>query len=137
MPSEAMLKISEIYKKKHNSCINNHSPNISPVSKIFSLCLQQNSLCFPCLEKVRSKFPAFPVWWPPCKLLCSFRGGATQKWTCLQKSAKIWWCVVLIYCETERTAFHQLSHYTPQILRESHKWLLTDKLCVSVATSDR
>ena len=33
-----------------------------PVSK-------QNSLCFPCLEKVRTKFPVFPVFpvpWPPC-----------------------------------------------------------------------
>ena len=45
--------------------------------------------------------------------------------------------VELIYSETERIAFHQLSHYTPQILRESHKWSLTDKLCASVATSDR
>ena len=27
---------------------------------------QQNSLCFPCLEKVRTKFPVFPVAWPPC-----------------------------------------------------------------------
>ena len=26
---------------------------------------QQNSLCFPCLEKVRTKFPVFPVPWPP------------------------------------------------------------------------
>ena len=45
--------------------------------------------------------------------------------------------VELIYSETERTAFHQLSHYTLQILRESHKWSLADKLCASVATSDR
>ena len=29
---------------------------------------KQNSLCFPCLEKVRTKFPVFPVPWPPCKL---------------------------------------------------------------------
>ena len=35
------------------------------VSKIFPV-LQQNSLCFPCLEKVRTKFPVFPVPWPPC-----------------------------------------------------------------------
>ena len=30
---------------------------------------KQNSLCFPCLEKVRTKFPVFPVFpvpWPPC-----------------------------------------------------------------------
>ena len=27
---------------------------------------EQNSLCFPCLEKVRTKFPVFPVPWPPC-----------------------------------------------------------------------
>ena len=26
---------------------------------------QPNSLCFPCLEKVRVKFPVFPVPWPP------------------------------------------------------------------------
>ena len=26
---------------------------------------EQNSLCFPCLEKVRTKFPVFPVSWPP------------------------------------------------------------------------
>ena len=32
-----------------------------PVSK-------QNSLCFPCLEKVRTKFPVFPVPWPPCNI---------------------------------------------------------------------
>ena len=25
---------------------------------------EQNSLCFPCLEKVRTKFPVFPVPWP-------------------------------------------------------------------------
>ena len=30
------------------------------VSKIFPVS-QQNSLCFPCLEKVRTKFPVFPV----------------------------------------------------------------------------
>ena len=30
---------------------------------------EQNSLCFPCLEKVRTKFPVFPVPWPPCRLL--------------------------------------------------------------------
>ena len=33
--------------------------NIFPVS-------QKISLCFPCLEKVRTKFPVFPVPWPPC-----------------------------------------------------------------------
>ena len=27
---------------------------------------EPNSLCFPCLEKVRTKFPVFPVPWPPC-----------------------------------------------------------------------
>ena len=27
---------------------------------------EQNSLCFLCLEKVRTKFPVFPVSWPPC-----------------------------------------------------------------------
>ena len=37
------------------------------VSKTFPV-LQQNSLCFPCLEKLRTKFPVFPVPWPPCCL---------------------------------------------------------------------
>ena len=41
--------------------------NIFSVSKIFPV-LQQNSLCFPCLEKVRTKFPVFPVPWPPCTM---------------------------------------------------------------------
>ena len=27
--------------------------------------LSLNSLCFPCLEKVITKFPVFPVPWPP------------------------------------------------------------------------
>ena len=37
------------------------------VSKFFPVS-KQNSLCFPCLEKVRTKFPVFPVFpvpWPP------------------------------------------------------------------------
>ena len=34
------------------------------VSKFFPVS-EQNSLCFPCLEKVRTKFPVFPVPWPP------------------------------------------------------------------------
>ena len=43
-----------------------NSQNYFPcVSKIFPV-LQQNSLCFPCLEEVRNKFPVFPVLWPPC-----------------------------------------------------------------------
>ena len=40
------------------------------VSKFFSVS-EQNSLCFPCLEKVRTEFPVFPVPWPPCKWLRS------------------------------------------------------------------
>ena len=35
------------------------------VSKFFPVS-EQNFLCFPCLEKVRTKFPVFPVPWPPC-----------------------------------------------------------------------
>ena len=58
MPSKARLKIFEISKNKHTFYVNNHSPNIFPVS-------EPNSLCFPCLEKVRTKFPVFPVPWPP------------------------------------------------------------------------
>ena len=33
----------------------------------------QNSLCFPCLEKVRTKFPVFPVPWPRCIILIYLR----------------------------------------------------------------
>ena len=36
------------------------------VSKFFPVS-KQNSLCFPCLENVRTKFPVFPVPWPPCQ----------------------------------------------------------------------
>ena len=35
---------------------------------------EQNSLCFPCLEKVRTKFPVFPVPWPPCRCTLIFPG---------------------------------------------------------------
>ena len=42
------------------------------VSKFFPV-PEQNSLCFPCLEKVRTKFPVFPVPWPPC---CVFQNPA-------------------------------------------------------------
>ena len=41
------------------------------VSKFFPVS-KQNSLCFPCLEKVRTKFPVFPVFpvpWPPCDII--------------------------------------------------------------------
>ena len=49
--------------------INEYNQKYFPcVSKTFPV-LQQNSLCFPCLEKVRSKFPVFPVPWPPCSFL--------------------------------------------------------------------
>ena len=58
MPSEVMLKNFEIYKKKQDSCINNHSPKIFPVSKIFSLCYSKIPCVF-CLERVRTKFPVF------------------------------------------------------------------------------
>ena len=58
MPSVVRLKNFEIYKNKHNSCVNNHSPNIFPMS-IFPV-LQQNSLCFPCLEKSKNQIPCFP-----------------------------------------------------------------------------
>ena len=37
---------------------------------------KQNSLCFPCLEKVRTKFPVFPVFpvpWPPCACATFFK----------------------------------------------------------------
>ena len=66
MPSKARLKILKICKKKHAFCVNKYSQKYFPcVSKTFPV-LQQNSLCFPCLEKVRTKFPVFPVPWPPC-----------------------------------------------------------------------
>ena len=66
MLSKARLKNFEICKEKHVFCINKYSQKYFPcVSKTFPV-LQQNSLCFPCLEKVRTKFPVFPVPWPPC-----------------------------------------------------------------------
>ena len=37
---------------------------------------KQNSLCFPCLEKVRTKFPVFPMPWPPCPGCTEFQ----QQW---------------------------------------------------------
>ena len=40
------------------------------VVQIFPV-LYLNSLCFPCLEKVLTKFPVFPVPWPPCGSLRS------------------------------------------------------------------
>ena len=63
MPIKARLKIFEIKKNKHTFYVNNHSPNIFPVFSKFFPVSEQNSLCFPCLEKVRTKFPVFPV--PP------------------------------------------------------------------------
>ena len=59
-------KFWQMCKEKHAFCINKYSQKYFPcVSKTFPV-LQQNSLCFPCLEKVRTKFPVFPVPWPPC-----------------------------------------------------------------------
>ena len=70
MASEARLKIFEI-KKINTFHVNNDSPNIFPMLVNFSLYMSEpNSLCFPCLAKVRTKFPAFPVFpvpWPPCQ----------------------------------------------------------------------
>ena len=61
MLREARLKIFEFVNVNNH---NNHSANILPVLANFSLC--QNKIpCFPCLEKVRTKFPVFPVPWPP------------------------------------------------------------------------
>ena len=54
LASKARLKMFEFKEDKHTFYVNNHSLNIFPVS-------EQNSLCFPCLEKVRTKFPVFPV----------------------------------------------------------------------------
>ena len=51
LPSKARLKIFEIYKQKYDSCINNHSPNIFPVSKIFSLCYSKIPCVFPVWKK--------------------------------------------------------------------------------------
>ena len=62
----------KICKEKHAFCITKYSQKYFPcVSKTFPV-LQQNSLCFPCLEKVRTKFPVFPVPWPPCLTVCYF-----------------------------------------------------------------
>ena len=52
-------------KNKHTFYVNNQSKYFPCVSKFF-LVSEQNSLCFPWLEKVRTKFPVFPVPWPPC-----------------------------------------------------------------------
>ena len=69
-------------KNKHTFYVNNIS-NILPVLANFPLfpVSEQNSLCSPCLEKVRIKFPVFPVPWPPCSTrnrvqythVCAFR----------------------------------------------------------------
>ena len=64
MPSEARLKNLNL-KNKHTFYVNNHSPNIFPVLTNFPVS-EQISPCFPCLEKVRTKFPVFPVPWPLC-----------------------------------------------------------------------
>ena len=52
MPSKARLKFLKFKK----------------INILFMLIItvQIFSLCFPCLEKVRTKFPVFPVPWPPC-----------------------------------------------------------------------
>ena len=47
---------------------------------------QQNSLCFPCLEKVRTKFPVFPVPWPPC---CFYTGLSVILFTGVEVSASV------------------------------------------------
>ena len=39
------------------------------VVQIFPV-LYLNSLCFPCLEKLITKFPVFPVWLPSCYFVC-------------------------------------------------------------------
>ena len=42
---------------------------------------EQNSLCFPCLEKGRTKFPVFPVFpvpWPPCGCNLVYSCGKTS-----------------------------------------------------------
>ena len=41
------------------------------VVQIFPV-LSLNSLCFPCLEKMLTKFPVFPVPWPPCITFATF-----------------------------------------------------------------
>ena len=59
MPSEARLNNFDIQENKH-TFISIITAKYFPVS-------QQNSLCFPWLEKVRTKFPVFPV---QCRQLC-------------------------------------------------------------------
>ena len=53
MSSKAKQNFLKIYQEKHVLCINN-------TDKIYSMCLR-NFTCFPCLEKVRTKFPVSPV----------------------------------------------------------------------------
>ena len=66
MPSKARQKKFENNVKRNVLFVLiNTVKNIFRVSRTFPV-LQQNSLCFPSLEKVRTKFPVFPVPWPPC-----------------------------------------------------------------------
>ena len=44
--------------------------NIFPVSQKFSLCCSKIPCVFPVWKKVRTKFPVFPVPWPPCITYC-------------------------------------------------------------------
>ena len=80
MPSKARLKKLKICEGKHTFCSDKYSQKYFPcVSKMFPV-LQQNSLCFPCLEKVRTKIPVFPVPWSPCTWLGRCRGWHRQRW---------------------------------------------------------
>ena len=64
--SKGRLKKLKICEEKHPFCSDKYSQKYFPrVSKMFPV-LQQNSLCFPSLEKVRTKFPVYLVPWPPC-----------------------------------------------------------------------
>ena len=40
--------------------------NIFPVSQKLCLCYNKIPCVFPVWKKVRTKFPVFPVPWPPC-----------------------------------------------------------------------
>ena len=84
--------------------------------KIFSQCLKifpYVSLCFSCLEKVRTKSPVFPMPWPPCTVLksahvifmrflggggwmgCGCVGGAPHMHACMHMCMHthhdVWW----------------------------------------------
>ena len=70
MPSEARLEKIQVHHSMKGQFTVKYFIfrgiwKIPCVVQIFPL-LYLNSLCFPCLEKVITKLPVFPVPWSPC-----------------------------------------------------------------------